>query len=88
MCDGSPVISNAQTSPSKQPVAKGVLARHGMARSCTQRMADAGFWLCVAALASMGGDSRRRLTQSGAAMGFSPLPEQKIGLVVLHMGPN
>ena len=66
--DGSPVISNARTLPSKQPAARGVLARLGMASSCTLGMKAAGLRRGVSDLPGMRGDSGRMAHPSGASI--------------------
>ena len=66
--DGSPVISNARTLPSKQPAARGVLARLGMASSCTLGMKAAGLGRGVSDLPGMRGDSGRMAHPSGASI--------------------
>ena len=66
--DRSPVISNAQTLPIKQLAARAVLARLGMASSCTLRMKGAGFGQGVTGLAGMRGDTGRMAHPSGAAI--------------------
>ena len=66
--DGSPVISHAQSLPSKHPAAIGVLARLGMASSCTLGMKAAGLGRGMTGMLGMRGDSGRMAHPSGAAM--------------------
>ena len=66
--DGSPLISHAQSLPSKHPAAIGVLARLGMASSCTRGMKAAGLGRGMTGMLGMRGDSGRMAHLSGAAI--------------------